>query len=269
MSSLTPNYDFILPGVGDPADQDLWGGYLNSNWSSIDTLLKDVQDLAQGATGTQTGNFNVTSADNGTVFLVDATGGNITISLDDVTTLPDGFKFGFKKVDSSSNTITVDPSGAQTIDEAASLVTTDENIGYLVIGSQTEWFTYSKYYVQPSAPPTPTRYVSAEQTISPASVVSLPHGLGGSPVTITAYMICKTSEWGYSVDDKVMAPTIEVSNTAADYGIMAGGNNTDVFFVTGDNGVLVAQKTSSGGAPIGGGQIINPNNWRVILVAET
>lgn len=39
MATLTPNYSFILPAVNDPADQDLWGGYLNENFESLDTLL--------------------------------------------------------------------------------------------------------------------------------------------------------------------------------------------------------------------------------------
>ena len=44
MSSNTPNYNFILPAVNDPTDADLWGGYLNSNWSALDTDLKTVSD---------------------------------------------------------------------------------------------------------------------------------------------------------------------------------------------------------------------------------
>lgn len=39
MPNLTPNYSFNLPLVNDPTDQDLWGGELNTNWSSIDTIL--------------------------------------------------------------------------------------------------------------------------------------------------------------------------------------------------------------------------------------
>lgn len=39
MASFTPNFHFILPGPNDPTDQDLWGGYLNENFSEIDTLL--------------------------------------------------------------------------------------------------------------------------------------------------------------------------------------------------------------------------------------
>ena len=39
MPSNTTNYSFQKPVVG--ADEDDWGGYLNSNWDSLDTLLSD------------------------------------------------------------------------------------------------------------------------------------------------------------------------------------------------------------------------------------
>lgn len=42
MPSLTPNYSFNLPLVNNPTDQDLWGGYLNANFSSIDSILVGV-----------------------------------------------------------------------------------------------------------------------------------------------------------------------------------------------------------------------------------
>lgn len=49
MASLTPNYGWYLPGVGDPTDEDLWGGYLNANLSSQDTLIKSISDTANAA----------------------------------------------------------------------------------------------------------------------------------------------------------------------------------------------------------------------------
>lgn len=39
MPNLTTNYSFNKPLVNDPIDEDLWGGQLNSNWDSLDTLL--------------------------------------------------------------------------------------------------------------------------------------------------------------------------------------------------------------------------------------
>lgn len=50
MSTTTPNYGWILPGVADPTDSDLWGGYLNSNLSDQDTVVKAISDSV-GAPG--------------------------------------------------------------------------------------------------------------------------------------------------------------------------------------------------------------------------
>ena len=59
MSSLTPNFGFILPSVNDPTDQDLWGGMLNSNFTLLDTLLESVGEIPVGSLY-----FNATDATN-------------------------------------------------------------------------------------------------------------------------------------------------------------------------------------------------------------
>ena len=40
MPTTTTNYSWNKPAVG--GDEDAWGGYLNGNWDSIDTLLGGV-----------------------------------------------------------------------------------------------------------------------------------------------------------------------------------------------------------------------------------
>lgn len=49
MSTVTPNYGLIKPGVGDPVDQDLWGGELNENMDTLDTVIKTVSDSVAAA----------------------------------------------------------------------------------------------------------------------------------------------------------------------------------------------------------------------------
>lgn len=49
MPNVTPNYDLFLPLVNSATDQDLWGGYLNENFSSLDTIIKSVSDAADAA----------------------------------------------------------------------------------------------------------------------------------------------------------------------------------------------------------------------------
>lgn len=48
MPNHTPFYNFNLPLVNSATDQDLWGGYLNDNFSSLDTDLKSLQDQITG-----------------------------------------------------------------------------------------------------------------------------------------------------------------------------------------------------------------------------
>jgi len=39
MPTLTTNYSFNKPLVNNAVDEDLWGGQLNDNWDSVDTIL--------------------------------------------------------------------------------------------------------------------------------------------------------------------------------------------------------------------------------------
>ena len=39
MANTTTNFSFNKPLVNDATDEDLWGGYLNDNWDSIDGIL--------------------------------------------------------------------------------------------------------------------------------------------------------------------------------------------------------------------------------------
>lgn len=39
MPNVTPNYGFYQPLVNDPVDQDLWGGFLNTNFTTLDNVL--------------------------------------------------------------------------------------------------------------------------------------------------------------------------------------------------------------------------------------
>ena len=42
MPATTTNYSWNKPTVG--GDEDAWGGYLNGNWDSLDTLLGGVSN---------------------------------------------------------------------------------------------------------------------------------------------------------------------------------------------------------------------------------
>lgn len=222
MSSLTPNFDLILPGVNDPSDQDLWGGYLNSNFETIDTVMKNNQDLAGGNTSSETTDFNVTSADQNTTFLVDCSAGNVIASLADVTTLPNGFRVGFKKIDSSSNTLTLEPSGSQTIDDAANYVLSGQYDYQAIEGNTVEWYKISPDVDLPLA--------SAAETLAGVSTI-----LGISPAGFAGNKSLSSSgyykfpggfivQWGTGVDNTTVSLPVAFSNT--DYVIVGNWYNS-------------------------------------------
>lgn len=70
----------------------------------------------------KTANFTIKKTDLGRVFLVDATAGNITVTVDPAANLLDGFHCTVIKVDVSANTVTLDPDASETLDGAATKV---------------------------------------------------------------------------------------------------------------------------------------------------
>lgn len=75
MSTSTTNYDFTLPAVADPIDEDLWGTELNSNWSSLDDILPTPSANKYGAIAVQN------STDNGLDYITSqGTSGQVLVS---------------------------------------------------------------------------------------------------------------------------------------------------------------------------------------------
>jgi microcystin-dependent protein len=68
MSGSTPNFSWILPSIG--GDTDVWGSYTNTNWGSVDTLLRQAINCFASATAP-------TSAQHGTLWLDTTTDPNI------------------------------------------------------------------------------------------------------------------------------------------------------------------------------------------------
>lgn len=61
MPTVTPNIGLYKPLVNDPTDQDLWGGYLNTNADTLDALLAGAAYVPTGSSIL----FNGTTAPSG------------------------------------------------------------------------------------------------------------------------------------------------------------------------------------------------------------
>jgi hypothetical protein len=114
------NYGLLEPLVNDATDADLWGNYLNTTISELDTLVftamsftpsaqTSVITVAAPTTGsTSTGNAR-------TLFTCDASGGAFAANLPSAS-ISSGMIVAFKKLDGSANAITITGNGVDLID---------------------------------------------------------------------------------------------------------------------------------------------------------
>jgi len=81
---------------------------------------------------------NYTASD-GEIVLVDASGGAVTVTL---PTPSNGARVRVKKIDASTNTVTVSPSGTETIDGASSHTISQKNEAYEYVSDGTDWLIF-------------------------------------------------------------------------------------------------------------------------------
>lgn len=136
MSTLTTNYDLIKPGVNDPTDQDLWGGYLNDDMDIIDSQLLIASNYVTEAV---TGATVLDASDNKKLILADATGGAFSVTLPPVASTPNGYSVIIKRVNSGANAVTVDGDGSETIDGTATKVLNAQYESISIVNNQSSW----------------------------------------------------------------------------------------------------------------------------------
>lgn len=114
MPSNTPNFSFNLPGVNDPVDADLWGGQLNSNWTSADTLLSGVVgsggQTIVGSASTLTISAGAVTA-TGSSHLIDTEGMAATDDLDTINGGVDGQLLVVSQADAARTVVLRDGTG--------------------------------------------------------------------------------------------------------------------------------------------------------------
>lgn len=141
MPTQTTNYDLFKPLVADAVDEDLWGGYLNDNMDSIDTLLKRGIAYVKNSI---TLDYTVVDSDSKKFILADASGGNIIITLPTAASVEDGFTVAVKNV-GASGTVTLDGNGSEQIDGQTTLgLATQYDAVVLVSDGVNKWNTQSR-----------------------------------------------------------------------------------------------------------------------------
>lgn len=137
-------YDDTSGATGDLYYRDSSGNFVRLGIGSSGNVLKVASGLpswgtANGTftTSTKTTSYTVTSSD--TVVFADATSGNVTITLPAASGLT-GYRFYVKRIDGSSNTVTIARSGSDTIDGNTSCTLDLQYTAIGVVSNGSAWY---------------------------------------------------------------------------------------------------------------------------------
>jgi hypothetical protein len=110
-----------------------------SNW------VAEPFDYQKASPTAKVAAYTVKQADEGKLIPVDASGAGITVTLPTVALAANGFRIGIKKTDSSTNAVTVDGDGAETIDGAANYLLNGQYETLWLICNGTTWHIWSAF----------------------------------------------------------------------------------------------------------------------------
>lgn len=151
MPTPTTLYALQKPLVGSATDADLWGGELNADLDSIDSLL--YAGITVASQTIQTAGFIPTvSISVKNLYPCDATGSTFNITLPSAASAANGSTVFIKKIDASANAVVILPLGSDTLDGTASLSLANKNDIYgLVSDGVSKWYSISKTTTPPDA----------------------------------------------------------------------------------------------------------------------
>ncbi len=294
MPALTTNYSLNKPLVNNATDQDLWGGYLNDNFDTVDGKLKlGIDRIKRVVTGTD----SLVAGDRKKIILCDATSAAFTFTLLAAATAADGFEVTIVKTDATANAVTLDGSGSETIGGALTFALSGQGDAATIVCDGTNWhFTGNK--TTPSAVPsastsaagiieiattaeaqagssavlalTPstmkaalgfsTYYDSGNQTLSASNQITLSHGLGSVPAIAYFYLVCTVTDLSYAVGDRLPLSALVQPISGTDPGIVPAYNATQIIINTGS----ALRLTPNGG---GEASVMTLSSWRIVARA--
>jgi len=217
-------------------------------------------DAAVAATATalnmpviaKTGAYTVVAGDAGKV--IDCTTGTFTVTLTAAATLGDGFTTMIKN--SGTGVITIDANGSETIDGQLTTALASQYDYVVLTCDGSNWIVVDQKRT----------FTSAEQTITAAGALTLPHGLVVKPTDVRAYLVCKTSEYNYSIGDEVEVNLTYQSYSTSVLNLGAScvldATNINIRYGSNANVFIITNKTT------GGGGSITLANWKLVVRVE-
>jgi hypothetical protein len=105
-------------------------------------------------------------------------------------------------------------------------------------------------------------YTSGELTVAALDAHTLTHSLGAVPNHVEVYLLCKTTELGYAVNDRYGPIAASTSQRDQDNGFGMGWSATEIKIKIASDGWLLTHLTT------GVRTAITPANWRMVVRAK-
>lgn len=225
MPNLTTNFSLNKPLVNNATDQDLWGGYLNDNFDTIDTQLLLCRDWKKRVI---TAADVMVLSDRHKMLLCDATIAPFAETLPSAATAGDGFEFTAVKTDSSGHAVTLTPVGADTIGSNATWPLTGQGDAATLVADGIATWSFKGNKTTPSAVASASTTVSgilmlatnalalagvdATTALTPAALASLATATASGKLVIGPLTFQWGSYAGGSSNGTILFPT-PFSNT--------------------------------------------------------
>lgn len=158
--------------------------------------------------------------------------------------------------------------------DTANLALTSTSVRLYLLRTSTQWLEIERVYGTQHGAYLAWRglgnvplsvFATGELGVLAGNGGSYNHGLGGTPVSLEGYLICKTAEEGFAIGDMIKLD----SNNGFDASrhIMIGCNATQVFYRcladAGFDGNTIFSVNRVSGSP----QMLTPSRWRLIVRA--
>lgn len=231
MPTYTTNYHLAKPLVNDPIDEDLWGSELNNDMDIIDSTMKSISDVT-GDVAQQKILARKTLS----------TGTVEECSMSEI-------------LDFISSTQGVIVFRGTTGWNALSPGTAGQ---FLTSGGASADISWSGGT---------TSFTSSDQTITSTGTLTLAHGLGSEPFNVALFLVCQSSDLGYSSGDVVSVPSGATDGVDHPIGCTARFDAANVYIQYGaSNPVFYLNRLSGGGGAGTTGGATNAN-WKLRVKA--
>lgn len=249
----------LLKSVNTLTEDTLAG--VSSNYVlTYDTSASDLRKVAlQNTTrfvnsGTKTATYTATTGDRNGSVTFSGLSANVTLNLPAAVTFGYGNILWVSNEDTSTSNyyVTVDGNGSETIDgQTTRRASRGTRICLMAISGG--WKTVCGTWV----------VISSANTPSTANSGSASHGHSTSPDKLSYYLLCTTTDLGYSAGEKVVFSNGDASSTSH-LGLTASASSTSFVFQIGQNGIRIVQRQATAGQIAS----IDSTKWDLIIVGE-